>query len=217
MTPVSQETFFDAIDKGDIAALRGYLAEGYRLGACNAAGNNELGYSLVRKQFAVAEFLIGSNAALDQRFREGSTALHYATMFGFDDIAAKMIDRGAPFGADVQDKWGAYPLKNIRQKGNLKKSLLALWPRLGAEDKKDILLSLAECADLHRLRLLAEEGRADILTHRAAMAGRLTRQEHAQLRAYLEEKWKEAEINAALAKGPVKTAAALPRKPAIKF
>lgn len=221
--PVTKETFFDAIDRDDIAAVQKYLADGYHLGERNHAGNTELAYSLVRKRMEIAEVLLDNSGTLDLRCSNHATALQFALIFGYGDFAAKMIDRGASFGPDMKDKFGNYPLAIIEEK-DMEECLLAVWRRYQPATKETMLLAAISSADLPRLRLLVERGGADVVTRREKLEEHLQILERArtnppyhELRAYIEECWKKADVADFIASGPVKTAKPLPKKPSIRF
>ena len=98
----------DAAEKGDIEAVKQYLAAGTDVKAMDKRGRTPLHFAAKRGQKELVELLIANGADVNAKSEKGTTPLHYAAIFGHKEIAQLLITKGADVNAE--DKVSATPL-----------------------------------------------------------------------------------------------------------
>lgn len=92
----SFDDFFTAIKRNDVATLKELAAQGFDLNTTDASGQNALYLALRDQMFQVAEFLARHpKFNVDQRNPKDETALMYAVLKGYTDVARTLVGRGA--------------------------------------------------------------------------------------------------------------------------
>jgi serine/threonine protein kinase len=108
-------SIFEALEKDDLAAAKGFLADGADVNEKKSKGWTPLHTAVYRGGLETVEYLLNKEADVNAVKADGWTALHLATHHGHKDIAALLISRGAKI--DVQRNDGGTPLHSAAQGG----------------------------------------------------------------------------------------------------
>ena len=127
---IGQPWLFNAIDLGNLASLRWFLAQGVALDTVDKAGRSVL-QAAVERAAAVDEYddaredplplivaLLDAGAAINAASRQGLTALHVAAALGLGDVVQVLLSRGADFSLRDEGFAHATPLDYALQAGH---------------------------------------------------------------------------------------------------
>ncbi|MGO4290990.1 ankyrin repeat domain-containing protein [Chitinophaga sp. RAB17] len=93
----------------DFETMKTLVTDGADVNSVDARdGSPILQRAVIENKKAMIDFLIAHHVDVNKTDRRGMTALHYAAMYKFIDIAETLIDAGAPI--DIADQSGNTPL-----------------------------------------------------------------------------------------------------------
>ena len=99
----------DAVEKGNVEAIKQHLAAGTDVNARDSIGETPLFYAAVDGHKEIAELLIAEGADVNVRGKIRTTPLQAAAMFSHKEIVELLIDAGAD--VNVKDhEFGETPL-----------------------------------------------------------------------------------------------------------
>jgi hypothetical protein len=112
---------FQAVESGDEATVRSFLAAGHDPDCRNESGMPLLLFASVNKRVGIVGLLLSSGAEVDSRDRDGRTSLHLTRS---TDVVQILLDHGA--NPNVTDTRGRTPLMYGAQWNDAYKVLLLL-------------------------------------------------------------------------------------------
>ena len=98
----------DAVEKGNVEAIKQHLAAGTDVNARDSIGETPLFYAAVDGHKEIAELLIAEGADVNVRGKIRTTPLQAAAMLSHKEIVELLIDAGAD--VNVKDLLGETPL-----------------------------------------------------------------------------------------------------------
>ncbi|MDB5661068.1 MAG: Ankyrin [Cypionkella sp.] len=127
---IGQPWFFNAIDLGNLASLRWFLAQGVALDGADKAGRSPLQAAIERAAapdlddetpedpLPMIEALLDAGAEINAASRQGLTALHVAAALGLCKVVRLLLARGANPGLRDEGFAGAAPFDYAVQAGH---------------------------------------------------------------------------------------------------
>ena len=98
----------DAVEKGNVEAIKQHLAAGTDVNARDSIGEIPLFHAAVDGHKEIAELLIAEGADVNVRGKIRTTPLQAAAMFSHKEIVELLIDAGVD--VNVKDEFGDTPL-----------------------------------------------------------------------------------------------------------
>ena len=92
----------DAAEKGDIEAVKQYLAAGTDVKAMDKRGRTPLHFAAKRGQKELVELLIANGADVNAKSEKGTTPLHYAAIFGHKEIVDLLRKHGGKTNEELK-------------------------------------------------------------------------------------------------------------------
>ena len=114
--PPQDLAIFNAVQKGDIKAVKQHLAAGVDVNAKNSVGFTPLHYAAHEGHMEIAELLITNSADVNEKVSGGRTPLHRAASLGHKEIAELLIANGADVNAKEGN--GRTPLNEAARWGH---------------------------------------------------------------------------------------------------
>jgi len=114
--PPQDLAVFNAVQKGDIKAVKQYLDAGGDVNAKNSVGFTPLHYAAHEGHMEIAELLITNSADVNEKVSGGRTPLHRAASLGHKEIAELLIANGADVNAKEGN--GRTPLNEAARWGH---------------------------------------------------------------------------------------------------
>jgi cytohesin len=106
--PPSKRSFFEAVKRDDIIAVKALIAAGVDVNVSDKSGETPLHLSAVRGYYEITSLLIDEGANVNARDGRELTPLHAAAWGGHKDTAALLIANGAE--VDARGDKGVTPL-----------------------------------------------------------------------------------------------------------
>ena len=105
-------TLHKACDKGNIEAVKQFLADGADVNVKDKDGGTPLSYAAFHGQTEIVELLIAKGADVNAKNKYGVTPLHFAAGYGRKETVELLIAKGADVNAKVVSgpKQGLTPL-----------------------------------------------------------------------------------------------------------
>jgi len=124
---------WQAAEKGDIEAIKGFLAKDNKIDDQNNDGYSILHVAIRSGQTAVAEFALANGADINLRSNSKKTPLHYASQYNRLDLTKQLVEAKADLAA--KDKKGRTALDLAT--GEAKRELAAYLRSVGITSKSD--------------------------------------------------------------------------------
>jgi hypothetical protein len=97
--PVAAESWFEAAQNGDVAAMDASIEQRVNIDATDASGFTALMIAARAGRYAAVERLIARGADMEVRSRASGTALMQAALHGHEDIVDLLLAHGADVNA----------------------------------------------------------------------------------------------------------------------
>ena len=101
---IFKETLHKACDKGNIEAVKQFLADGADVNVKDKGGFTPLHWAAIEGHKEIAELLIDNGADVNAKDDSGSTPLHSAASLGYKEIIELLIAKDADVNAEVVSK-----------------------------------------------------------------------------------------------------------------
>ncbi len=102
--PQSKHNLWEAAAKGDLSAIKNAIDSGPDLNVLDPQfGIPPLGWAAISGQTEAAKLLLEKGAKIDERHRDGSTALHSAAFLGHIETVKLLLEKGADINVRKND------------------------------------------------------------------------------------------------------------------
>ncbi len=101
---IFKETLHKACFKGNIEAVKQFLADGADVNVKDKGGFTPLQWATIEGHKEIAELLIDNGADVNAKNDSGSTPLHSAASLGYKEIIELLIAKDADVNAEVVSK-----------------------------------------------------------------------------------------------------------------
>ncbi|MBQ7607068.1 MAG: ankyrin repeat domain-containing protein, partial [Desulfovibrionaceae bacterium] len=91
----AQADIWESVEKGDVQAVKTYLAKGTDVNTKNKDKDTPLHWAARNGYTEVAKLLIDKGADVNAKNEDGHTPLHWAARNGYTEVAKLLIDKGA--------------------------------------------------------------------------------------------------------------------------
>ena len=107
---------FEAVEKGDMAAVESFIAGGISVNGRNAFGMTPLHMAIVKRHWNIATLLVNKGADVHARSQTGETPLHFAASHGAMNAVELLLNRGADLS--ITDNSMKTPLDVAEENGH---------------------------------------------------------------------------------------------------
>ena len=149
----AEKDIWTAAKKGNIAAVKRFLANGAKVDSPDPSGATPLSMAALTGEVETAKFLISKGAEVNVRHKDGATPLHRAAFFGETEIVELLLENNA--NINIQNNKGETPLDNASAEWSKVQFAIGL---VGGFFKINVDMEAAKAGRIEVAKILRDHG-----------------------------------------------------------